>query len=139
MPFVTSELQLCRHFLSELLRSWCISLCGCGGIHATIIRCVYVYFVCHFSLENLALSIYLPLNHVLRQSLNGKYVASALLVLHVVFQRSGDKLAARDSRRPCSLLHLYLWIPKTFCSVEKCSIFLRLFWDSFLPPQKCIV
>lgn len=42
-------------------------------------RCEYNYFLCHFSLENLTLNVYIPLNNVLGGSLNCKYLASALL------------------------------------------------------------
>uniref|UniRef100_A0A803WGM5 Tyrosine-protein phosphatase non-receptor type 13 n=1 Tax=Ficedula albicollis TaxID=59894 RepID=A0A803WGM5_FICAL len=42
--------------------------------------CVYVHFVGHFILETLALNIYLPLKHVLRGSLNGRYLEVELRV-----------------------------------------------------------
>lgn len=61
-------------------------------------RCVYMYFLCHFSLENLALNMYIPLNNVLRGSLNCKYLDS-LLVFCVVVQRSEDKSVQQGYRK----------------------------------------
>lgn len=73
-----------------------------------------------------------------RGSLNSRYLSSALLILGSCSEARGLIETSRASEDPV-LWCICNWIPKTSCSAARWSLFLRLFWESFLTPQKCLV